>query len=247
VASEHPPYVGMALRPCFPCTGADLEAARDCEQVVFGRRFGNSAAELADAYDAYQRSTSFGAVFAPDGTAVAAVRLLRNGPRGLKSLNDAAAPPWGLPVSASCRVAGIDPARTWDVATFGVDDGIVGSSRQATFALLSVFFGALRDNEVVSFVAILDAGARRPFRALGVELLDLPGASAAPYLGSAASVPVYQHVADLHREHLLRFAGVHEKVFHGHGVAGLDPQACRPGAFGLARASASDPAAAIPA
>jgi hypothetical protein len=246
VASE-PRNHGMALRPCFPCTGADLAAARDCEQVVFARRFGNSASDLADAYGAYQRRTSFGAVLAPDGTAVAAVRLLRDGPWGLKSLNDAAEPPWGLPVPASCRAAGINPSRTWDVATFGVDAARVGSSRQATLALLSVFFGALRDNAVATFVAILDAGARRPFRALGVELLDLPGASAAPYLGSAASVPVYRHVADLHREHQLRFAGVHEQVFHGHGVAGLDPQACRPGAFGLATASAGDPAAAISA
>ncbi len=237
----------MALRPSFPCTGADLAAARDCEQVVFGRRFGNSASDLAEAYGAYQRRTSFGAVFAPDGTAVAAVRLLADGPRGLKSLNDAAEPPWRVPVSASCRANGIDPARTWDVATFGVDAAMVGSGRQVTFALLSVFFGALRDNNVATFVAILDAGARRPFRALGVELLDLPGAVAAPYLGSAASVPVYQNVADLHREHQLGFAGVHEQVFHGHGVAGLDPQACRPGAFRLATASVGDLALAISA
>jgi hypothetical protein len=236
----------MALRPSFPCAGADLAAARVCEQVVFGRRFGNSASDLADAYGAYQRHTDFGAVFAPDGTAVAAVRLLRDGPRGLKSLNDAAGPSWGLTVPTSCRAAGLDPARTWDVATFGVDAAMVGSSRQATLALLSVLFGALRDNEVVSFVAILDAGARRPFQALGVEMLDLPGASAAPYLGSPASVPVYRHVADLHREHLLRFAVMHDQVFHGRGVTGLDPLACRPGAFRLATAIAGYPAA-IPA
>lgn len=92
---------------------------------------------------------------------------------------------------------------------------------------------AFRDNIVASFVAILDAAARRPIRALGVQMPDLPGPAPAAYLGSAASVPVYRHVADLHRLHLLGSARVHQQVFHGRGVPGLNPRGCRPGAFAL--------------
>lgn len=200
---------------------------------MFAQRFGNSAGELETEYGPYESSTSFGAVFSPDGRAVGAIRLIRNGHRGLKSLNDAAEPPWELPVRATCRAADIDPARTWDVGTFGVDTGTVGSSRQTTLALWSVLFGAFRDNQVATFVAILDVGARRPIRAIGVQMLDLPGASPAVYLGSSASVPVYRHVEDLHRAHLSEFVDVHQQVFHGRGVAGLDPHTCRPGAFEL--------------
>lgn len=224
------------LRPRFPCTGADLLAARACELSVFGRQFRNTSDELTMEYGPYESSTSFGAVFWPDGTAVGAIRLIRHGRRGLKSLNDAAALPWKLPVRATCRAVDIDPPMTWDVGSFVVDSLTVGSSRQTTLALWSVLFGAFRDNQVESFVAILDSRARRPIAALGVQMLDLPGAVPAPYLGSPSSVPVYRHVGDLHRRHLLRFADVHQQVFHGRGVNGMDPRGCQPGAFELAAA-----------
>jgi hypothetical protein len=236
MASERKPSSLAALRPSFPCAGADLVAARACELVVLGRRFGNSSAELEVEYGPYESDTSFGAVFLPDGTAVGAVRLIRNGDRGLKSLNDAAAAPWLLPVGPTCLVAEIEPTQTWDVGSFCVDSVTAGANRRATLALWSVLFGAFRDNEVATFVAILDVGARRPIASLGIQMLDLPGAVAASYLGSSASVPVYRHVRDLHRLHLSRFADVHQQVFHGRGVLGMDPRDCEPGAFELAAA-----------
>jgi hypothetical protein len=226
----------LTLRTSFPCTGADLVAARACEETVFGRRFGNTPAELADEYGPYEDSTDFGGVFLPDGTAVGEVRLIRDGVAGLKSLNDASAAPWALPLAASCRAAGIDPASTWDVGSFAVDAERAGSGRQVTQALWSVLFGALRDNLVRTFVAILDSGARRPIDAMGVEMLDLPGAAPAAYLGSTNSVPVYRHVGDLHRMHHHRFAELHQQVFHGRGVEGLDPRCGQLGAFELAAA-----------
>ena len=224
------------LRPSFPCTGDDLRSARACEQTVFGRAFGNTAVELRSEYGPYESVTSFGAVFTPDGTAVAAVRLMRLCRNGLKSLNDAATQPWRLPVRTTCRAASIDLAHTWDVGSFGVDFGAAGATRETTLALFSVMFGAFRDNSVATFVAILDAGARRPIAAVGVEMLDLPGASAAAYLGSPSSTPVYRHVRDLHRLHGERFPAVHQQVFHGRGIRGLDPRGCQPGAFALAAA-----------
>jgi len=232
MASDHERLSGAALRPSFPCTGADLRSARACEQAVFSRHFDNSSAELAAAYGPYEGSTSFGAVFLPDGTAAGAVRLLRDGSMGLKSLNDAAGRPWLLPVQRTCHTAHLDPARTWDVGSFVVDS-TVASSHQVTLALLNVMFGAFRDNAVSSFVAILDTGARRAFAAVGLPVLDLPGAAPAAYLGSSASVPVYRHVRDMSRLLLSRSADVHQQVFHGRGVAGLDPASCQPGAFDL--------------
>lgn len=221
------------LRPSFPCTGQDLERARACERVVFARAFGDSPSDLDTAYGDYEDRTSFGAVFLADGRAVGAVRLARPGPRGLKSLNDAASAPWHLPARRTLQQVGIDPARTWDVGTFGVDSLAVRASSRVTRALFAVMFGAFRDNAVASFVAVLDVGSRRPVGAQGVELLDLPGAEPAPYLGSDASTPVYRHVADLHDLHRRRFAAIHDQVFHGRGITGVDPDLCAPGAFRL--------------
>jgi hypothetical protein len=227
---------GTVLRPSFPCAGADLRSARACEQAVLARHFGNDATELGEEYGPYEGSTDFGGVFLPDGTAAGAVRLLRNGRQGLKSLNDAAAPPWDLPVEATCDAADLDPAQTWDVGSFGVDSDKPGVGHQVTLALWSVMFGAFRDNKVASFIAILDEGARRPIATIGVQMLDFPGAAPAAYLGSAASVPVYRHLRDLHELHRTRFADVHQQVFHGRGVDGLDPHACEPGVFELGAA-----------
>jgi hypothetical protein len=70
-------------------------------------------------------------------------------------------------------------------------------------------------------------------RRQGLQMLDLPGAIPASYLGSSASVPVYRHVRDPHRLHLSQFADVHQQVVHGRGVIGMDPRGCQPGAFEL--------------
>ena len=216
------------LRSCYPCRGADEVAARACEEAVFGRRFGNTAEELAAEYGPYEATTSFGAVLRPDGTAVGAVRLVAPGARGLKTLVDAAGPPWRVPDDVLAAVAGgavgpEGPAAplTWDVATFGVDSVAAGGDRRIAAALFGVMFGAFADHGVTCFVAMLDSGARRAIERLGVRLLDLPGAQAAPYLGSASTVPAYRQVADLHDEHRTRFPDLHDPVFHGRGLPGV--------------------------
>ena len=79
-------------------SGDDLAAARACEVLVFGRSFGNTAADLDAELGPYEATTSLGAVFRTDGSAVGTVRLVRNGAPGLKTLTDAAAAPWSLPV-----------------------------------------------------------------------------------------------------------------------------------------------------
>ncbi len=225
------------LRPSFPCTGDDLVAARACEQVVFGRRFGNTADELASEYGPFEACTAFGAVLAADGRAMGAVRLVRPGPRRLKTLSDAGRPPWNVPDHVIDGVVNrptlLGEPMTWDVASFGVDSHAAGADRRTTMALLSVMFGAFRDNAVTSFVAILDLRARRALHMLGVRMLDLPGASPAPYLGSPSSVPVYRQVTDLHSEHARSFPRVHRQLFHGQGINGLDACHSAPGAFAV--------------
>jgi hypothetical protein len=211
------------LRACYPCRGADLVSARACEEAVFERRFGNTADELSAAYAPYEDSTTFGAVLAPDGTAVGAVRLVRPGPRRVKTLLDASRPPWRVSDRSLEQVLDRGERATWDVATFAVDRVAAGADRRITPALLSVMLGALHDNAATTFVAILDQTARRALQGLGIRMLDLPGAKPAPYLGSPRSVPVYRHLADLRAEHADQFPQLHQQVFHGRGIDGLCP------------------------
>lgn len=197
--------------------------ARACEQAVFGRRFGNTSEELAAEYAPHEDSTFFGAVFAPDGAAVGAVRLVGPGSRRVKTLLDASRPPWNVTDRLLEEVLVQGERHTWDVATFAVDAGTAGADRRIAPALLSVMFGALRENAATSFVAILDQTARRAMQGLGIRMLDLPGAKPAPYLGSPSSVPVYRHLADLRAEHADQFPQIHEQVFHGRNIDGLGP------------------------
>jgi hypothetical protein len=220
---------GEELRSCYPCFGVDLARARACEQVVFGRRFGNSADELAQEYGPFEASTTFGAVFAADDTAVGAVRLVRPGPEPVKTLQDASRPPWNARTHVVRELAGFDETRTWDVASFGVDSVVAGADRRAVLVLLGVMFGAFADNEATSFVAMLDSNARRKLETRGIRMLNLPGTKPAPYLGSPSSVPVYRHLADLHFEHASKFPQIHQQVFHGRGLNGLDAQLNTPG------------------
>ena len=212
------------LRTSYPCAGADLAQARACEQVVFGRRFGNTAAELAGEYAPFADSTTFGAVLAEDGTALGAVRLVGPGPRRVKTLLDASQPPWNVSEEELAQALGENERSTWDVATFAVDSVTAGADRRIAPALLSVMLRALRDHEATGFVAIMDRVARRALEGLGMRLLDLPGAKPAPYLGSPRSVPVYRHLADLRAEHANQFPLIHRQVFHGRGIDGLDPR-----------------------
>jgi hypothetical protein len=213
----------QSLRACFPCKGTDLASARACEQAVFGRRFGNSAEELAHEYGPYEGSTSFGAIFTADGTALGAVRLIRPGARRVKTLQDASRTPWNVPEDGLEDTVGLDETRTWDVASFAVDSVAAGADRRIASALLKVMFTGLRDNAATSFVAVLDTRARRALCGLGVTMVDLPGAKPAPYLGSPSSVPVYRHLADLRGEHAEHFLQTRELV----STAGLSTVSIR--------------------
>ena len=216
------------LRACYPCLGTDLVQARACEAAVFGRRFGNSADELRDEYAPYEGSTTFGAVLAPDGSALGAVRLVAPGPGRVKTLVDASRPPWNVSERMLDEVLALDEKRTWDVATLAVDPVAAGADRRIAPALLSVMFRALAGEAATTFVATLDSTARRSLEGLGMRLFDLPGAKPAPYLGSPSSVPVYRHLADLRSEHAAQFPQLHQQVFHGRGVEGLGPLVTAP-------------------
>jgi hypothetical protein len=197
---EHPPLDLELSTPSHrlvfaPC-GSELEAARECEAAVFLDRYGNTREQLADEYGPYEDQTVFLALLAPDGRAEAAIRFIVPGPAGLKSLVDAQLEPWGLEARACLDAVGLEPSRTWDIATLSVrKDRTPGVAHIA--AMYHGIAACTRVNGITGTVALLDTRVLRMLHAVSLQYRPLPGARPAPYLGSDSSVPVYAHMATM--------------------------------------------------
>jgi hypothetical protein len=177
----------------FNVKGDLLNAARQCEEDVFLKAFGNTREQLDSEYGPYDDQSLFLTVSDSEGVVVGASRVITRGPAGFKTLNDIKADPWFIDGERSARAAGADLDATWDVATLGVRDSYRGGKVQVAIALYHGILRGARANGVRSVVAILDEPARRVLAALDMAHLTLPGTTSAPYLGSTASTPVYYH------------------------------------------------------
>lgn len=166
------------------------ERAVDCEIDVFGREYGNTVQEWAAEYGPYDGQSLYLTVSTSAGHAVGAMRLIRAGAVGLKSLNDVARAPWHVDGVRSAAAAGIDVARTWDVATIAVRPG-AGKRGLVSAALYHGLVQASRANGVRWVVMIMDARARRLLSIAGLATHVLPGTQPGPYLGSPTSVPLW--------------------------------------------------------
>ena len=194
VTSTPATVVRMVLDP----RGALLESARDCEAEVFGRWYGNTRAQLDDEYGPYADASVFLALADDADRVVAAVRLLApGGVAGLKTLVDLGRAPWYLDGRRVAAAAGMDLASTWEVATLGVRPGAGVRDVPLALALYHGLALVARANRMSAFVAILDERVRRLLASVGLRTQALPGATTAPYLGSAASTPVHARCGPL--------------------------------------------------
>jgi hypothetical protein len=177
----------------FNVTGNLLDAARQCEEDVFLKAFGNTREQLDAEYSQYDDQSVFLTVSDSDDNVLGACRIITPGPAGFKSLNDVKGAPWHIDGERSARAAGADLSATWDVATLGVRDSARGSKVQVAMALYHGILRAGKANDIRTLVSILDEQARRVLAALDLTHVTLPGTSSAPYLGSKSSTPVYFH------------------------------------------------------
>lgn len=185
----------LPYRLVFDAVGQDLDAARACEAEVFLDRFANSPEEMAEEYGAYESATGFIAIIDDStGEAVAAMRFIAPGPAGLKTLNDVSRPPWRVDGLKAAAEAGIDPERTWDVATIAVRPGrgLGGMCAAALYSAISLSSIANGCNHIVM---LMDKPALDLLIGLSMHVEPLPGTFAGEYLGSTATTPV---LGDLH-------------------------------------------------
>jgi hypothetical protein len=212
---------GTTLRFVFDPVGDELTAALECEAHVFLKTYGNTLAQLTDEYGPYADSTGFMTLVDSDGQALATTRFIAAGPAGLKTLNDTQRPPWNVDGLRSARAAGIDPCRTWDIATIAVRRTSQGGGSLAAAALYHGVAAAANANNIDSIVMIADARARRLFSASGMQTNVLPGTSEGPYLGSSRSTPLWadlRQMFDLQRQ---TNPDAYRLIYQGVGLDGI--------------------------
>ena len=218
------------MRLVFDARGEAAAAARQCEADVFLDRFGNTAEELAAEYGPYEDASVFVALLADDGVAYAAARLIRPGPAGLKTINDLAREPWGIDPVLAARRAGVDPAASWEAATFAVRRGV---RRRGYDAMEALFYGLAVGsivNEFRSVTAIIDEHVLAMFGALGLFLHPFPGTEPGPYLGSPSSSALYAHVDEILATQRRVAPHKWRAITTGEGLAGItvpDPATMR--------------------
>jgi hypothetical protein len=203
--------------------GAKL--GRHLEGAVFLEAFGNTKELLDEEYGPYEQKSVFICVvdhlrWLPAGV----MRVLLPSPVGLKSLNDIE-PVWGESAETLVERTGLklDMGRTWDVATLAVAPdyrgraarGLVGMGLYQTVVL------AARACGVDWLAAILDMPVFRLLQwTLRMPFAGYEGVAPLPYLGSAASIPVWCDLVDYERRLAAADPDLHAILFEG---VGLDP------------------------
>lgn len=205
----------------FDPRGEQLEAARQCEEDVFLQAFGNTRSQLEEEYGPYNDQSVFVSVSDDSGHVVGACRLITPGPAGLKTLNDVAREPWGVDGLRAARAASIDVTRTWDIATLGVRRDYRGPRMMVSIALYHAIMRSTRINEVATATAIMDSHAFQVLADAGYLFSTLPGTSAAPYLGSESSVPVFGHWSGLADAQRRMFPDLYRLITLGIGLDGI--------------------------
>lgn len=198
--------------------------ARTVEREVFHETFGNDEALLAAEYGPYEAQSLLVLVLdevrdEPAGM----MRIVLDGPHGLKSLEDITREPWNAHLEQTLGETGIelDPRKALDVATIAVRSGY---RKDATGGLVSLaLYQALcRVREHLQaewFVAVLDLHVLDLLqRTFHQPFSHYRGVGPKRYLDSPASVPVWCRT----EAWMLQFAAadphMHSIVVEGEGL-----------------------------
>jgi hypothetical protein len=209
----------MPLRFVLDPVGDELTAALSCEADVFMQTYGNTTDQIADEYGPYAEATGMMTLLDESCRAVATTRFIAPGPAGLKTLNDTRRAPWNVDGLRSARAAGIDPSRTWDIATIAVR-----RSSRGGLAAAAMYHGiatAANANDIDTIVMIMDARARRLLSASGLQTRTLPGTSEGEYLGSQESIPVWADLREMFDLQRQTNPDAYRLIYQGIGLDGI--------------------------
>lgn len=187
---------------CYMLRGGEFQdseyanIARTVECSVFDGKFGNDPREMEEGYGEYEdHSIFFLSVDTETGRPVGTLRVIENGPNGLKTLNDV--PNWpdlqAEPVGADYTEQVYqhynieDPTTCWDVGTVAVLRQYEGSSP----LLYRAMYVASQRAGVQHFFSIIDRQAFAQMRLFGIPFTLLHGTKEGVYMGSKLSKPLY--------------------------------------------------------
>lgn len=187
---------------CYRVSGRSQfsDIGRAVERRVFHDAFpGNDAAFMTKEYGPYERASFFFlSVDRAKKTPIGTLRIIRNSPAGLKTLNDLARP--GSPVQLTAadvqRYHQIDTFdNVWDIGTFAILNEYRRSGASASLQLYRGLYATALEEGIDHLIAIFD---KLPFLAL-TEYLSIPvvplcGTDYLSYLGSAESRAIYGHI-----------------------------------------------------
>lgn len=176
------------------------DIARYVECKVFHDTFpGNDAAFMAREYGPYERASFFFVCVDRENQApIGALRVIRDSPAGLKTINDLARPiaPVRLSPNEIQRYHQIDAfANVWDVGTLAILSEYRRSGASASLQLYRGLYRTALEEGVEHLIAIFD---KLPFLAvtdyLAIPIVPLCGTDFFSYLGSSESRAIYGHI-----------------------------------------------------
>ena len=208
----------------FSASSLGSELARAVEAEVFLESFGNSAQQLHAEYSPYDwRSFFFCVIDHRRLIPAGAMRVVIPSERGARSKTfDDIQLHWGQEASAlTCRNGlRIPIGEIWDIATLAVSRDYRGraTSGMVALGLYQAFTMTSQASGIDWNVAILDATA---YRFANWHFKDtfapFDGLDAAPYLGSASSIPVWCQLSDWQAKLFDHNRVLHDLVFEAVG------------------------------
>jgi hypothetical protein len=182
-------FVAVVVGPGHPLA----DVGRAVERQTFDEAFGNDAATMAAEYGPYESQSLFCLVLdrwrrMPAGVS----RIIEGSGGGVKTVDDAPAHIGGDPAGI-LAAHGMTGQKIWDFATVAVLPEYRGdrASLAVSSLLYRTFLVTGRRARVKHVVVMLDRGAYRNMRLLGVEFEPLAGSKPFAYLGSAETRALY--------------------------------------------------------
>ncbi|GAA3336457.1 hypothetical protein GCM10020358_08690 [Amorphoplanes nipponensis] len=173
---------------------SDLAAVgRSLERQVFTEAFGNDAAVMAAEYGPYEAASLFFLVIdRRRGVPAGVARMIESRGAGVKTVDDAPQH-IGADVATILAAHGMTGEKVWDCATLAVLPQYRGgrSSLLVSTMIYRTFLVLGRRHGVRHAVSMLDRGAYRNLRMIGVPMRTLAGSGPFEYLGSAENRAVH--------------------------------------------------------
>jgi hypothetical protein len=190
---------------CYKVEGIDKFAniGRYIEGVVFKDAFNNTAEDMEHEYGPYEEQSEFFVSIDRDSKkATGALRVIKNGPMGLKTLNDITQPPFIASKEDILKAHGIDDLDDCqDVGTVAVLPEHRSAQGGISVQLYrAMYINALEDG-ADHLISIVD---EKPLSKLtdylGIPFVPLGNLEGGDYLGSEKSQPVYGYIPDFYKK-----------------------------------------------